>query len=294
MKLDITNKIYNDEDAARAHIEDQLWPRSRLPSLRFVRRNRAEAKPTARACISATMPRAVLRHGRHRLRALQDPLHKWVLAAHLMGASKKGVSSKQIQRMLGVTYKTAWFMTMRLREAMTDRSASRPHRRHGQGGRERRKFRRRQKEERPQRQARAQEACRACTGGAWRRNARQPRSRRHRQDVARNLVTQARRKSNLMTDEAHAYKGVGKEFAEHARSIISRRICKQGRSGIRTPPKLLCDPQARRNGTFHSISEQHLAALRERVRVPLEQPCALGIEDFERAQLCSKARLASV
>ncbi len=37
-----------------------------------------------------------------------------------MGASKKGVSSKQIERMLGVTYKTAWFMTMRLREAMRE------------------------------------------------------------------------------------------------------------------------------------------------------------------------------
>jgi hypothetical protein len=38
-----------------------------------------------------------------------------------MGASKKGISSKQMERMLGVTYKTAWFMTMRLREAMRDK-----------------------------------------------------------------------------------------------------------------------------------------------------------------------------
>ena len=46
------------------------------------------------------------------------PLNKWLQAAHLMCASKKGISSKQIERMLGVTYKTAWFMTHRLREAM--------------------------------------------------------------------------------------------------------------------------------------------------------------------------------
>lgn len=46
------------------------------------------------------------------------PLHKWVLATHLICASKKGMSSKQIERMLGVTYKTAWFMTHRIREAM--------------------------------------------------------------------------------------------------------------------------------------------------------------------------------
>ena len=45
-------------------------------------------------------------------------LDKWIFAATLMACSKKGVSSKQIERMLGVTYKTAWFMTHRLREAM--------------------------------------------------------------------------------------------------------------------------------------------------------------------------------
>jgi aminoglycoside/choline kinase family phosphotransferase len=46
------------------------------------------------------------------------PLHKWVYATHLMCASKKGISSKQLERLLGVTYKTAWFMAHRIREAM--------------------------------------------------------------------------------------------------------------------------------------------------------------------------------
>lgn len=46
------------------------------------------------------------------------PLHKWVMLAELMCSSKKGISSKQVERMLGVTYKTAWFMTHRIREAM--------------------------------------------------------------------------------------------------------------------------------------------------------------------------------
>jgi len=46
-------------------------------------------------------------------------LNKWVMLAELMCTSKKGISSKQIERMLGVTYKTAWFMTHRMREAMT-------------------------------------------------------------------------------------------------------------------------------------------------------------------------------
>ncbi len=50
-------------------------------------------------------------------------LDKWLFAATLMASSKKGVSSKQIERMLGVTYKTAWFMTHRLREAMKPNGA---------------------------------------------------------------------------------------------------------------------------------------------------------------------------
>src|SRR6202048_3382434 len=47
------------------------------------------------------------------------PLSKWLFAMHLMGASKKGISALQLQRMLGVTYKTAWFLCHRIREAMT-------------------------------------------------------------------------------------------------------------------------------------------------------------------------------
>ena len=45
-------------------------------------------------------------------------LHLWLRAMHLMSASKKGISAKQVERMLGVSYKTAWFMCHRIREAM--------------------------------------------------------------------------------------------------------------------------------------------------------------------------------
>lgn len=45
-------------------------------------------------------------------------LHIWLQATHWMCASKKGISAKQLERMLGVTYKTAWFMAHRIREAM--------------------------------------------------------------------------------------------------------------------------------------------------------------------------------
>lgn len=54
------------------------------------------------------------------------PLHKWLLAFHLMAASKKGMSAKQMERMLGVTYKTAWFLCHRIREAMAGAAPTGP------------------------------------------------------------------------------------------------------------------------------------------------------------------------
>jgi transposase-like protein len=51
-------------------------------------------------------------------------LNVWLQAVHLMCASKKGISAKQLERMLGVTYKTAWFMAHRIREAMKDEAGS--------------------------------------------------------------------------------------------------------------------------------------------------------------------------
>ena len=49
------------------------------------------------------------------------PLHKWLLATHLLASCKKGMSAHQLLRMLGFgTYRTAWFMAHRIREGMTD------------------------------------------------------------------------------------------------------------------------------------------------------------------------------
>src|SRR5918997_3877667 len=50
------------------------------------------------------------------------PLHKWVQALYLLCCSKKGISSHQLHRILGISYKAAWFMSHRIREAMRDGS----------------------------------------------------------------------------------------------------------------------------------------------------------------------------
>ena len=216
-------------------------PWSTSPILFFTMRTkpspiwRHRAGPTARSALIAARPTCTAWRARRRLAisfamtaATSSRLasarswsarisHSQVGAGlHLMAASKKGMSSKQIQRMLGVSYKSAWFMTMRMREAMQPTPRQRAHRRRRQDRRERRDFRRRQEEERPQGQARAQEACRACAGRAWRRSARQARCRRDRQDAARSASSRRPAASqNCTPTKRWPTTSIGKEFAEH-------------------------------------------------------------------------------
>jgi hypothetical protein len=46
------------------------------------------------------------------------PLNKWLLATHLMCESEKGISIYKLHRILGITYKSAWLLVRRIREAM--------------------------------------------------------------------------------------------------------------------------------------------------------------------------------
>ena len=118
--MDITNPIYNDEDAARAHLEEQLWPDGPVC-------------PHCQSKNATALAGTAHRKGLYQCNDCREQfsvtvgtvferskigLHKWVLATHLMAASKKGMSAKQLERMLGVTYRTAWFMMHRIREAM--------------------------------------------------------------------------------------------------------------------------------------------------------------------------------
>lgn len=128
--MDFTAKRFTDETAAREHLETLRWPNgpvcphcggvecnSRLtaqvkgkgarPGLLFCGDCRTQFSVT----VGSVFERSKI------------PLHKWVLATHLLCASKKGLSSHQLHRMLGVTYKTAWFMSHRIREAFTTSNA---------------------------------------------------------------------------------------------------------------------------------------------------------------------------
>src|SRR6476620_9153102 len=113
-------KIYTDENAARAHLEALLWPDGptcpRCQSQEVTKLKGKSTRPGVYKCRPCQKPFSVT-VGTVFERS-HIPLHQWVYATHLLTASKKGISSHQLMRMLGVTYKTAWFMAHRIREAM--------------------------------------------------------------------------------------------------------------------------------------------------------------------------------
>jgi transposase-like protein len=119
--MNLSNPIYTNADKARAHLEALLWPNGPVcPHCgvidNAVALNGKSTRPGVYKCRDCRQPFSVT-VGTVFERS-KIPLNKWLLATHLLASSKKGISSHQIHRTLGVTYKTAWFMTHRIREAM--------------------------------------------------------------------------------------------------------------------------------------------------------------------------------
>ena len=112
---------FTNEIAAREHLESIRWPNGPIcPHCGSMKRNSKLNGDSHRAGLyfcGDCREQFTVTVGTVFERS-KIPLHMWVLATHLICSSKKGMSSKQIERELGVTYKTAWFMTHRIREAM--------------------------------------------------------------------------------------------------------------------------------------------------------------------------------
>jgi transposase-like protein len=114
------NEIFQDETKAREHLESLRWPDGaycpRCGGFEVVKLGGKAAdlgQYNCRDCRKKfTVTVGTVFERSH------IPLTKWLFGFHLMAASKKGVSAHQLHRMLGITYKSAWFMAHRIREAM--------------------------------------------------------------------------------------------------------------------------------------------------------------------------------
>jgi transposase-like protein len=121
-EFDLSNPAFTDEEKAREVIEASRWPNGAvcphcgLPD-RVSKLGGKSMGPGWYHC-SQCREKFTVRTGTLYERS-HIPLHKWLLATHLLTSSKKGISAHQLFRMMGFgSYKTAWFMAMRIREGM--------------------------------------------------------------------------------------------------------------------------------------------------------------------------------
>jgi hypothetical protein len=188
------------------------------------------------------------------------PLNKWLLAMHLLMASKKGMSAHQIHRLLGMPYQTAWFMCHRLREGMHDMSHTTTG---GLGGANK-----------------VVEVDETYVGGkagnrAHREHAPKkavlslverggPVKSFHIADVTAKMVrplivTNTNRASMLMSDESKVYTKVGKEFGNHG--AVDHSANEYARLGgfihINTAENFYSILKRGIYGIYHHVSEAH-------------------------------------
>ncbi len=117
----LSKPYFHDEAAAYQHLEDLLWPNGAVcPHCGNADKVYALSGESTRIGLKkcgACRKQFTVKVGTV-FESSHIPLHKWLQATYLMCSSKKGISSLQLQRTLEITYKSAWFMTHRIREAM--------------------------------------------------------------------------------------------------------------------------------------------------------------------------------
>jgi transposase-like protein len=215
--MDLGDAIYQDEDEARQHLEAIRWPNGPIcPHCGTLdRASKVSGGRKGLYFCNACRQQYTVTVGTVYERS-KIPLHKWVLATHLIVSSKTAISAHQIHRMLGITSKSAWFLCHRIREAFADVS---PDAMGGPGG-----------------QVQADET---YIGNTSKRAKGYRKGHRHKQQVValvepstgrakafhvktatkdsvrEILVHNAHRTSTLVTDESNLYTETGKEFADH-------------------------------------------------------------------------------
>ena len=289
---DLTNPIFTDPEAARAHFEAIRWPHGAYCPFCGVTGDRVAAlggksmgpgwyhckdcRKKFTAAVGTIYERSHI------------PLTKWLLAMHLMCSSKKGMSAHQIGRMLGLPYKTAWFMAHRIREGMRELNPT-PMGGEGKtaeadetfiGGREKNKYA--HKRNAGNIGGTGKEAVFALVerGGKVRS--------RHVASVTAAtlkpvLVEQLHQATSLMTDGEGQYRPIGPHFARH--ETVNHGIGEyvRGDAHTNTIEGYFSILKRGVTGVYHHISAAHLKRYLGEFDFRYNERSALGVEDVERA-----------
>jgi transposase-like protein len=285
----LTDPIFSDDAKAREHFEAIRWP----------------VGPVCSHC--GTVGQATLVKGKsHRagmyqcnacrqpfsvttgtvMESSKIPLNKWALAFHLMAASKKGVSAHQLHRMLGITYKSAWFMAHRIREAMAGNDGSPM----GEGGGTVEADETYFQTKKGQKKGRGGMNKRAVVSlverGATVRSF-------HAEDMTLKTVAEVLAKNvspeaHLRTDERKIYKGLGWNFASHETVTHSKDEYVRGDAHTNTIEGYFSIFKRGMKGVYQHCGDRHLHRYLAEFDFRYNNRVALGVDDLMRTMRAIK------
>jgi transposase-like protein len=295
--VEFSHPIYHDEDAARAHIEAVRWPDGPIcPHCGVINEGirplLGESMGPGWYYCTSCKDKFTVRMGTVYERS-HLPLHKWLLSFRLLASSKKGFSAHQLSRTLNVTYKTAWFVAHRIREAMADHDPE-PF-----GGKDR--------------VVEVDETFHGpaddvfVTGKGWQKKrgtvskrkiiSLVERGGRAKSVKVEDLTAKTIKKvlfnnivldSTLNTDEAQHYKELGKEFSKHEAVNHSAGEYKRGDVCTNTVEGFFSIFKRGMVGVYQHCGEQHLQRYLHEFDFRYSNRSKLGIEDGERTTLAIK------
>jgi transposase-like protein len=286
----LSQPYLQDEAAAYAFVEARIWPKGPVcPHCGGTERNkRMEGKATRIGLYKCydcrqqfTVKVGTIFESSH------IKMHLWLQAIFLIASSKKGISSNQLSRTLGITLKSAWFMSHRIREAMRDDSGSIL----GGGG---------SIVEADETYMGAQKGEKIVKGGSHRSKvvslvSREGKTRSfHIANVDADnlkpiLLANIAKDSHLMTDGANHYRKIGKEFALHeSTNHTQKEYAKDSKvTGVRahsnTVESYFGILKRGIVGAYHHVSEHHLQRYVNEFDFRFSNRVANGVNDFERA-----------
>jgi transposase-like protein len=297
MSIDLTDPIFHDETAARLYFEAQRWPNGpfcpHCGETENVHRMEGQSHQDGMCYCRSCGKKFTVTVGSVMERS-HIPLAKWALAFRLMAGSKKGVAAHQLHRMLDITYKSAWFLAHRIREAMTDTDPSplggegkiveADEAYHGKvetpvpsEQRKGRPYLKRDisKQKRPimalvERGGRARAKHMPLVTG---------------KNVRDYVVKNADRKSRLHTDESRLYPVLGREFAKHETVNHSAKEYARGDVTTNSVEGFFGIFKRGMVGVYQHCGEQHLQRYLDEFSFRYSNRAKLGIEDDERTAL---------
>ena len=296
MIADLQNSIFYDEAKAREYLESIRWPNGptcpHCGAVENIHKLTGKShRPGLYQCngcrghFSVTV--GTLYERSH------VPLHKWLLATHLLTSSKKGMSAHQLHRMLGVTYKTAWFMFHRIREGMPD---SNPGPMGGKG----KAIEADETYIGPKTHEFSQEkgwTTRRGVSGKRIVVTLVERGGRARSVKVERLTTKAvteiiaantSRDSLLMTDESMHYRPMGREFIQHLTVHHRKGEYVKGIASTNTVEGFFSIFKRGMRGVYQHCGEQHLQRYLNEFDFRYSNRIKLGVTDAERCALALK------